>query len=158
MSLALSHLFLWSTTGVFGLRRIVFPNLNVGWTSEFGGIQKCKREMGKVAIVESLQQSDNASPYCNWNPASSSVKTSSLFTGHRVGYYRSIQHILLLIATHTTLDVVRAKPKVILHIVRRAKFLPKPFVCWSRCAKFGSPNFGIAHSPFNGLQCPTSFG
>ena len=87
----LSHLFLWFANGVVGLWHIVFPNLNVGWASGFGGIQKCERGMGSVAIVESLWRGDNASLCCSWNPTSSSVKTSSLdrlvpiFTGHVLG-------------------------------------------------------------------------
>ena len=85
------HLFLWSASGAVGLRHTVLPNLNVGWASGFGGIEKCERGMGRVAIVESLRRGDNASLCCSWNPTSSSAKTSSLdrlvpiFTGHVLG-------------------------------------------------------------------------
>ena len=80
-----------------------------------------------------------------------------ILTGHVLGTIGQIQHILLLIAIHTMLDAVKAKPKFILQIFWRAKFLLEPFVCWSRCAMFASPDFDIAHSPCHGLQCPTSF-
>ena len=157
MSPAHSHLFLWSAADAVGLRRTVFPNLNVRWAFGFNGTQKCKQGMGIVAIVRSLRRGDNASFYCSWNPTSSNAKTSSLnkldpiFTGHVLGTIGKSNTHIFLTTTHTTHDVVKEKSKFILHIVERVKFLPKPYVCWSRCVMLANLNFGIALSPCNGM-------
>ena len=71
-----------------------------------------------------------------------------------VGYYKSTLHIFLLVATNTLLDVVRAKPKFMLHIVGGVKFFFKPFVSWSRNPMLASTDFCIAQNTSIGLHCP----
>jgi hypothetical protein len=75
-----------------------------------------------------------------------------------VGYYMRIQHILLFAIIYTSLDVVRAKPKLIFHIIGGIILLLQSFVRRSMCAIFASFDFDIAQSPSVGLQSPISFG
>jgi hypothetical protein len=55
----------------------------------------------------------------------------------------------------TTFDVIRAKPKLILHIISGAVFLLQSFVHGSWFAMFASSDSGIVQSLYIGLHCPT---
>ena len=91
MSLALSHLSLWSTVGAARLQCKDMPNVDVGWASGFSGTWKSVWGIGSIAIVESLWWGERASLCCNWNLTSSSANTSCLerlvpiFTSHMLG-------------------------------------------------------------------------
>ena len=54
-------------------------------------------------------------------------------------------------------DVVRAKPKLVLHIVGGVILLLQSLVRRSRGAMFSNPDFGVAKSPGINLHGPTSF-
>lgn len=56
-----------------------------------------------------------------------------------------------------TLDVVMAKPKLVL-IVGGVVFLLQSLVSGSRGAIIASSNFGVTQRPYIGLHCSTSFG
>ena len=58
-----------------------------------------------------------------------------------------IHHILLFGAIHTTHDIIKAKPELVLHIVGGVVLLT--VVCWSKGAMFANSDFGIAQSPCN---------
>ena len=105
--------------GVDGLQRIVFKYLEVGWTSRFWDTLKCKREIGTVAILGSLQRSERASLFYNWYPMSLSPTPPS----SRDWYLSSpaMSWVLQASPTHTSSccysHVVWAKPKLVFHIV-----------------------------------------
>lgn len=86
----------------------------------------------------------------NWNMANSSENTFSLemliiiFNGHVLDTIG--QSITYSFATHIMLDVVKAKPKPMLHVVGRREPPLRLVVCWSRGAMFASSHFGIAQS------------
>ena len=129
-----------------------FLNLNVGWTSGFGGIMGYKQGMKRVGIVESLQQGDNASLWCSQHPASSSTKTSSLdrlvyvFTDHVLGTISQFNTYLFLLPFTQHLMSSGHNQNV-----GKTKFLHEPFVCWSMCVMFANLNFDIAHSSCIGM-------
>lgn len=49
-----------------------------GWTSRFSGTHKSVVGIGSIAIVESLQQGETTSYFCNCNATSSSANTSCI--------------------------------------------------------------------------------
>jgi hypothetical protein len=59
--------------------------------------------------------------------------------------------VLVLVAIHTMHEVVRAKSKLILHIVGEAVHLLHTLVRESRVVMFAICEFGIAQSPSVGL-------
>lgn len=67
------------------------------------------------------------------------------------------KHILLLVGTHTTLDVNVAKLDFILHIVNGAEFLTHTLAYRSWGTMFSIYDLGIAQRPCIGLHCSTSF-
>lgn len=75
-----------------------------------------------------------------------------------VGYYRLVQHICLLLVNYTMLDVIKAKPQLVLHIVSGMELLLQGFASWSGSSMFAITNFCNAQSTCVGLQCPTIFG
>ena len=73
-----------------------------------------------------------------------------------IAYYMPIQQIFFQTIIYTRLDVVKAKPKLILHVVDGITLPFQSIVRRSRGAMFASFDFGIAQSPDIGLHCPTS--
>lgn len=59
-----------------------------------------------------------------------------------VGYYKPIRHILLLAIIYTMLDVIKANPKPVFHIVGGAILL-QSFLCRSIGAMFASSDLGV---------------
>ena len=66
-------------------------------------------------------------------------------------YYKLVQHIFSLVATHRTFDVVMAKPKLVVHIVDGVTLFLQSFASWNMSAMFFSANFCIAQSTCIGL-------
>ena len=75
-----------------------------------------------------------------------------------VWYYMPVQLIVILATTYTTLVVIMAKHKLVLHILGGAVILLHSLIYGSRGAMFANSNFGIAQSLCIGLYRPTSFG
>ena len=97
--------------GVVRLWCIVLPNLEVGWAFGFCGAQQFVQSIGSVAIVESLRKS---LPLLQLE---SGVFEHQYLLPREigiclhwpcVGYYMATQHVFLLVAIYTLLDVVRA--------------------------------------------------
>ena len=55
--------------------------------------------------------------------------------------------IIAYFAMHSMLNIIRAKLKLILHIVGRPKLFLHPFVSWSMDVMFANSKIGIAQSP-----------
>lgn len=85
-------------------------------------------------------------------------KTSSLkrlvpiFIWPRVGHHRPIQNKVICV------DIVMAKPKLVLHIVGRTELFLRPFVTWIVNVMFASVTLWYAQNPCIGLHCPLPFG
>ena len=146
----LSHLYLGYVVWAPELQCIVFPNLKVRCVFGFGGIWKHDGGMGKVAIVETLRWGESASFCCNCDLASLSANASPfdrlipIFTGHVLGTIGQSNMYFFLLPTHTTLDVISTKPKLILHIVGGAILLLQTLVHGGCGAMFANSDFGIA--------------
>jgi hypothetical protein len=69
-----------------------------------------------------------------------------------------VQQIVLLATTYTTLVVIMAKDKLVLHIIGGAVIFLHSLIYGNRGAMFANSNFDIAQSPCIDLYCPTSFG
>ena len=150
----LSHLILCVAIGGARLWYTVFPNLEVGWTSEFSGAQKPIQAIGSVVIVESLRQGERNYLYCNWNQTSLSANTSCfkrlvpIFTGHVLGTTcQSNTYFFAII--YTTFDVVKEKSKLALHIVGGAFF--NPLYVGTKLPWFVDPTLALQKAPI--LAC-----
>lgn len=69
-----------------------------------------------------------------------------------------VQQIVLLATTYTTLVVIMAKDKLVLHIIGGAVIFLHSLIYGNKGAMFANSNFDIAQSPCIDLYCPTSFG
>lgn len=68
-----------------------------------------------------------------------------------------IQHKLCFAIIYTTRDFVRARPKLVFHIIGGTILLLQSFVRRSMGAIFASFDFDIAQSPSVGFKSPISF-
>ena len=73
-------------------------------------------------------------------PPSTEVQTS---TAKTFSLEKLVHNIFLLATTHTTLDIVKAKSKRMLHIVGRRELLLCLFVCWRRDVMFTNLHFAL---------------
>lgn len=138
MSLVLSHFILWSAMDVVGLRHSAFENIEVGCASGIDGTRNCHHGIKSVVVV--------SLPLAKWKCLLLlQLEHNALNRQHlllpeigtyshqpRVGYYRLVQYILLLVATYTIFDVVSKKPTLIFQIVRGIKLLFSPLYVGAR--------------------------
>ena len=148
MSLLPSHLFLWSAVGAIGFWRIALKIWKLGGNLGLE-VHKNVAKGWRVSILSKMFNLVKVPP--STRVGTCILKRQCLppqeigFYLHRpcIGYYRLVQNIFLFATTHKMLDVVKAKPKPMLHIVGVMKFLLQAFVCWIRGAMFVSSDFGI---------------
>lgn len=140
------------------MRHIVLKSMRVGWTFGFGNAHNCNQKIWGVAIAKSQWRGKNATFYCNRSLASSSTKNlfpqeiGSYLHWPRVGHHRPIQNKVICV------DIVMAKPKLVLHIVGRTELFLRPFVTWIVNVMFASVTLWYAQNPCIGLHCPLPFG
>ena len=163
MNPTLFHLFLCFAIGATRLQCFVFPSLEVGWTSMFSGARKPIQGIGSVMIVKNLQQGERTSLCYNWNPTSSSANTSCfeilvpIFTNHVLGTTCQYKTFFFLLSFYTTFDVIRVKPKLVLHIAGGTILLLQSLVRRSMGTIFSNLNFGVAKNPNIDLHGPNFF-
>ena len=140
-----------------------FENVEVGWASKFGGTWKWDRGIWSVAITKSFMMRQKC-PFATigtWHPQAPKPPLKKEIDPYldwpRARYYtRLVHNIFDFVVTQTTLDVVWAKPKPLLHIVSEREHFLHPFVGWSMDVMF--VYMIMINHKFIGLHCPKPFG
>lgn len=120
--------------------------------SVFTGIQTCNWETGSISILECLWQGESVSLCCKLE--SCLLKRQYLLSKDIgiylhlpcVGYAKLAQFMLINVTTHTSLDVVMAKPNHIPYCWWKEISLHL-FLCWGKCAMLASLHHDIAQIP-----------